>query len=61
VDLVIDGTHASYLAMFSEQLVVKQDSAWLSQQGWRAIWVVGTSWLKCISGDPIPPALTPPS
>lgn len=52
VDLVIDGTHAAQLAFLSEQLLVCQDAEWLGKHGWRAIWVVGTSWLRPIWPQP---------
>jgi hypothetical protein len=45
---VIDGTHAAQLAFLSEQLLAAGEAEWLSKQGWRAIWVAGTSWLRPI-------------
>jgi hypothetical protein len=55
VDLVIDGTHAAQLAFLSEQLLATREPEWLSAQGWRAIWVVGTSWLRPIWPLPASP------
>jgi hypothetical protein len=46
VHLVLDGTQALELSFLSEQLLVADHRDWLEQQGWRAIWVVGPTWLK---------------
>lgn len=54
VDLVVDGTTAVQIAFLTD-LVLAEQQEWLADQGWRAIWVVGPSWVKCLWGSPMPP------
>jgi hypothetical protein len=55
VDLVVDGTSAVQVAFLTDAALARQQD-WLAEQGWRAIWVVGPSWVKCLWGSPTPRA-----
>jgi len=52
IDLLIDATLALELAFVSEQVLVALHGDWLRNQRWRAIWVVGPSWLKRLTPEP---------
>lgn len=55
VDLVVDGTSAVQVAFLTD-VILAQEQDWLAGQGWRAIWVAGPSWVKCLWGSPIAPS-----